>query len=581
MQTSKIELLDCTIRDGGYVNDWFFDKGVVREVYRALSKAGIDWVELGYRDLPGNFDGSQFGPWRFSDEQLIKETTEGIYGSKIALMVDFGRITKNDIPDADRSVVKLIRMAAHKNNLEEACIQLSEFKEKGYLTSLNAMGVTSFDYEDRLKTAQIISKSDLDYFYVVDSYGSLFPNQIAEVLKPFLDLDGVYIGFHPHNSLQMALANTLEAINCGVHIVDSTIYGIGRGSGNLPTEALVAYLQTTRDSKYNVLPVLNCISKYFLDISQEFKWGYQLPYLLSGIFQCHPNYAKKMIGLREYTVEDMWKAMEIIKRRDVIGYSENVLNEILNSGLVGSDYTELSNGAASEAKEDVVPGPSVIRSNRRPQCSYVNRHEGRDFLVLANGPTLKTDKALIEEFIKKYDPIILGANYLGGLFVPHYHACNNKKRFPEYITNASKESNLLIGQYIPENMIGEYTKRDYELLCYRDVVDAPFEIIDGVIQTNCRTISTLLLGVAIVMGAKRVFSAGMDGYIGADSNGSIYFYDTKDEITDDKLAIELHRWCERFLKQIDDYLVGKGKEGVHIITPTSYSSFYKRIDNYI
>ena len=113
------------------------------------------------------------------------------------------------------------------------------------------------------------------------------------------------------------------------------------------------------------------------------------------------------------------------------------------------------------------------------------------------------------------------------------------------------------------------------------MLNADFDIIDGVIQSNCRTISVLLLGVAIVMGAKRVFAVGMDGYVGQDSQNGHLFYKERITMTDKDMVIERHRWCQRFIGQIDEYLSSVGGEGVHILTPTSYKAYYKGIDNYL
>lgn len=564
-----LKVLDCTIRDGGYVNNWQFSKKLVRDTYRALSKAGVDIAEIGFHGTEKYFDREKYGIWRFSNEEDVREVTAGISGAKSALMGDFGKIDVADIRKAKDSVVDLIRVAVHKNDLQPAINLLEKIKKKGYEVSLNAMGFNNYTPEEQKNLVAMLKRTNLDYIYVVDSYGSIFPDQVKGFLEPLLEIPGIKVGFHPHNSLQMAFANTLEAIRCGVHIIDGTIYGMGRGAGNLPTEAIIAYLEMLNKNKYNVVPILNCINAYFIDIQKATPWGYQLPYMLSGMFQCHPTYAKTLVEAREYSIEDIRKAMEIIRKRDPVGFSKNILDEIINNGLIGG-------------LRDVKGVEGYIEDDRqKPEVPYVNQHKGRDFLVLAGGPTLREYKSQIDKFIAKYDPVILGANYLGGLFKPHYHAFNNKIRFSEYAELVAPESNLLVGQYIPQEMIQECLSKEYELLYYRDVLNADFDIIDGVIQSNCRTISVLLLGVAIVMGAKRVFAVGMDGYVGQDSQNGHLFYKERITMTDKDMVIERHRWCQRFIGQIDEYLSSVGGEGVHILTPTSYKAYYKGIDNYL
>lgn len=219
--------------------------------------------------------------------------------------------------------------------------------------------------------------------------------------------------------------------------------------------------------------------------------------------------------------------------------------------------------------------------DQKKKVSYIDRHKGRDFLILANGPSLEKYKEQIDEFIQKHDPVILGANFLNDLFAPHYHAFNNKKRFTMYVDSVNPESKLLIGENIPQAMIDEYVKTDYEHLYFKDVLDSNFNIINGKIQSNCRTISVLLIGVAIVMGASRVFVAGMDGYLGKDKITNTLFYEEQIKPEKEEYLVDRHKWNDFFLTQIDKYLCEHHKEGIHILTPTCHRSFYKGITNYI
>jgi len=567
MSKNNLEILDCTIRDGGYVNDWHFEKKLVREVYRALSKSGVDYVEIGFRGSEKYFYKEKYGLWRFSEEADIRDISENISGAKLALMADYGKIEVDDFISAEESIVDLVRVAAHKNDLKDAIGLLEKIRNKGYGISLNAMGYTNFSDTERDEFLNMVRDAELDYIYIADSYGSLFPDQIKPMMKPLLSLPNTKIGFHPHNSLQMSFANTLEAIRCGVQIVDSTIYGMGRAAGNLPTEIIVSFLERENGDKYNSIPLLNIIDRYFVLMQKESPWGYQLPYMLSGMFQCHPNYAKSLINYREYTIEDIWKALAFIKEQNPVGFSEPLLKELISTGHIGT--------IGSSKRTNTYNNGNDI--SKHPKPSYIDRFKDRDFLVLANGPTLKEYKPRIDEFIAKYDPVILGGNYLGELFTPHFHAFNNKRRFAEYIDTVKPGSKLLLGEYLPEEMIREYTDMEHETLRYIDDF-SDFGINNGIITTNCRTIAILLLGVAIAMGAKRVFAAGMDGYM---ETNNMHFYKEHDEKEDPAMIIERHQWCHKYIEQIDEYLLNNSKEGIHILTPTSYKSFYKGIDNYL
>lgn len=570
-----VKVLDCTIRDGGFLNAWKFDPGVVREVYRAASKAGVDIVEIGYRGSERHFDRAKYGPWRFSDEGDIRAAVSGIDGARVAVMGDFGAIAADDFPDAAGSPVSLVRVAAHKPELARALQLLQAVKKKGYQVALNAMGAAGYTDAERRGVADLVRDSGLDYVYLADSYGSLFPDQVRGMFEPLLEVPGIQVGFHPHNNLQMAFANTLEAIRCGVHIVDSTMFGMGRGPGNVPTEILLSYLQRFQPDRYNAVPVLNCIDLHFVEYEREHPWGYQLPYMLSGILECHPNYAKNLIDRRRYTMEEIWKVLEVIKRRNTVGYSPALVDEILENASVSAMDAE----AVPMVEAGVAP---LDQGKSSGAPAYVGRHAGRPFLILGNGPNLEKYQDKIAMVIREHNPIVLGANYLGGLFTPDYHAFTSVKRFKKYCGTVAEGSQLLIGEHIDAATIREYTARSYERIGYRDVLNAPFGIdSEGVLQTNCRTVSVLLLGVAIVMGADLVLAAGLDGYLHADPDNQLLFYDEPDEVRDRELIRETHRWCERHIAGVDAYLRERGRDGVHIITPTSYTRFYKGIDNYL
>ena len=571
----KFEILDCTIRDGGYINNWEFDTKLVREVYRALSKSGVEYVEIGFRGTEKHFDRKKYGKWRFTPEEQIREAINNIVGAKLALMADYGKIEIDDFCDANDSVVDLVRIAVHKDNLKGAITLLEQIKEKGYEVSLNVMGYANYSENERKDLVDLVKKVVLDYVCIADSYGSMFPDQIKPLFGPVLEIPDIKVGFHPHNNLQMAFANSLEAIRCGVHIIDSTIYGMGRAAGNLPTEIIISFLEKHGSERHNSIPVLNVIDRYFVTLQSDNKWGYQLPYMLSGMFQCHPSYAKSLIDYKEYRIEDIWKALNIIKLEDTVGFSRPHLDELINQGIIGG----LSKVTDKEAWVSDNPRAAYRRLVDDPEVPYINRYDSRDFLIIANGPSLKEYAPKIEKLITKYNPVVLGGNFLGGLFKPHYHCFVNKRRFTSYIDTVAPESSLLIGQYITDEMIEEYTDRDYEKIYYIDSY-ADFQIKDGVITTNCRTVSVLLAGVAIAMGAKRIFCVGMDGYIGQE-NKEFHFYSEKEEQDDKDMIMERHLWNQKFIEQIDEYLIGSGKEGIHILTPTSYKSFYKGIDNYI
>ncbi|MBN1384693.1 MAG: aldolase catalytic domain-containing protein [Elusimicrobia bacterium] len=566
----NFEILDCTIRDGGYLNDWNFDEKMVKELYRNVSKTGVSFIEIGFRNLAKK----GLGKWCSTPEKLINDLFKGLSGIKISLMVDFGRVDLSAIPNAKDSRVKMYRVACHRDKVVEAIGLCEKIKQKGYLTSIQLMGIVGYTQKEVSDIIRPLSKSSIDYVYFADSYGSLFPRDIKRYIG-FLKPTGKKIGFHAHNGLQLAFANTLEAISNGIDIVDGTVYGMGRGAGNLPLEVLIIYLEKTLDNKkYNSMPLMDLIDRYFIELQSELKWGYSLPYMLSGIFEVHPNYAKKLVDYHEYKADDIVKVLEVIKDLNPVGFNKDIMEKVINSGFVSS-VDELE-----DSKHDEVELKNLLK---KYPIKYKDRHAGRDFLILANGPSLKEHKKEVDKFIKKYNPVIMGANYLGGLFKPDYHAFSNKKRFINYIDQVSESSKLLLSSTFDKDFIQDYTNKKYETMVHLNRVSNCFKIKEDVITSNCRTVSILLIGVAIVMGARRVFIAGMDGYKSKENflSKNIHFYKESEEAENFRLLIEKHNWNEALLKSINIFLDKQGKEGLHIITPTNHKYFYNSIYNWI
>jgi len=563
----NLEILDCTIRDGGYLNNWDFDKKIVKELYRNLSRAGVDYIEIGFRHVQGK----DVGIWVSTPEELIHELFKDVSGAGIGLLVDLGKVDLKRIPQAKDSLVKLYRVACHKDQVPQG-IQLCEaIKAKGYKVSLQLMGIGTYTPEEMSSLNKPLAESSLDYIYFADSYGSLFPDDIRKYLA-WLKPTHKKIGFHSHNNLQLAFANTLEAIANGIDLVDGTVYGMGRGAGNLPLEVLIIYLEKNlQNKKYNSMPILDLIDRYFLKMHDRLKWGYNLPYMLSATSEIHPDYVKYMLDKYQYTIDDVVKVCEIVKGTAPIGFTKKLVDEVIESGFISPQKKR------RESTYDVHELKDLVKKN---PVRYQNRHKDRDFLILANGPSLKEHKNEIDEFIQSYNPVVMGSNYLGGLLKPHYHAFSNKKRFMQYIDQVYPESQLLLSTSFDEDFIRDYTDLPYEWLVHLNRISSQFDIVDGAVTSTCRTISLLSVAAAIVMGAKRIFIAGMDGYKSKENflTNKVHFYEeateSRREKKDFRAYLELHNWNDLLLHKINEYLLGHNKEGVHIITPTSHKHFY-------
>lgn len=289
-----VRVVDATLRDGGLVNDFYFTDEFVRALYETNIKAGVDYMEFGYKASKEMFDESKFGKWKFCRDDDIREIVgDNNTDLKIAVMADVGRCDyKNDIISRADSPVDLVRVATYLNTIPAAVDMIEDAKRKGYEVSCNIMAISNGQESDLRVALDILGKTPVDVFYIVDSYGSLYPEQIAriaDIYKEFADKYGKQLGIHAHNNQQLAFANTIEAVGDGVDWLDATYSGMGRGAGNCAMELLLGLL---RNPKYNIYYVIEFIEKYMNKLKEEgVVWGFDLQYLMTGILNQHPRTA--------------------------------------------------------------------------------------------------------------------------------------------------------------------------------------------------------------------------------------------------------------------------------------------------
>ncbi|MCP4653759.1 MAG: nucleoid-structuring protein H-NS [Candidatus Omnitrophica bacterium] len=304
MYREQIKVLDCTIRDGGLINKHDFDANFVKSVYRAIAASGVDYMEIGYKNSRELFSDKEYGAWKFCDDEHIKRVSDGIESdTKISVMVDVGRVNLDDVKPASESPVDMIRVASYAKGIDKAIAMVNHFVQKGYETTINIMAV-SRDQGPELDEAlhQIEEESKADIIYVVDSFGSLYQENIEDLVKRFKKIIKTKeIGFHGHNNQQLAFSNTIEAIIHGANYLDGTIYGIGRAAGNCPLELLVGFL---KNPKFDIRPILDVIAKEFIPLREKIEWGYIIPYVISGIMNEHPRAA---MALRNSDKKDNYR----------------------------------------------------------------------------------------------------------------------------------------------------------------------------------------------------------------------------------------------------------------------------------
>ena len=289
---SDIKVVDCTLRDGGLVNNFGFTDDFVKALYKTNIKAGVDYMEFGYKADREMFDESKFGKWKFcSDQDIIDIVGDNDTELKISVMADVGRTNfRRDICDKANSPIDMIRVATYLHTIPSALEIVEYCKNKGYETTINIMAVSKANDSDLGDALELIGRSCVDTIYIVDSYGSLYPEQMRRLANKYIECGEKYgksIGIHAHNNQQLAFANTIETLTMGVSYLDSTVSSMGRGAGNCPTELLLGFL---KNPKYHITPVLKFIEQHINKLKKEgVVWGYDIPYLLTGRLNQHPR----------------------------------------------------------------------------------------------------------------------------------------------------------------------------------------------------------------------------------------------------------------------------------------------------
>ena len=294
----ELKILDCTVRDGGLMNDHLFDDGTVKAIYSACVDAGIDYMEIGYINSRQLFSPTEHGPWKFCREDDIRRIVgENDTPLKLSAMADAEKSDYHeDILPRDQSVLDMIRVAAYIHQIPLALDMIKDAHDKGYETTLNLMAVSTVIERELDEALELLANSEVGTIYIVDSFGAFYSEQIHLLIDKYTSYakpNGKKVGMHAHNNQQLAFANTIEAIVKGADMLDASMAGLGRGAGNCPMELLVGFLH---NPKLRLRPILQCIQQHIEPLRKELMWGFGVPYMLTGLLNQHPRTAMSFNG---------------------------------------------------------------------------------------------------------------------------------------------------------------------------------------------------------------------------------------------------------------------------------------------
>ncbi len=351
------KILDCTLRDGGYVNNWDFGCENIKQIIKNLVNAKIDFVECGFLKS-GKYeqDKSLFSSVNQVQKFLPKDETN----TKFTLMINYGEYDINQIPVAENSKV-IFRVAFKKQDYFLALEYCKELKKKGYDIFINPMHTNTYSSKELLDLVSQVNEIKPFAFTIVDTTGSMKEKDVLSIfylVDMNLDKD-ISLCFHSHNNLQLSFSNAqciLRVCKNRELIIDSTVFGMGRGAGNLDTELITQYINDNFKGIFNIVPILKTVEEQINPIFVRTPWGYSVPYYLAATNCCHPNYAKYLIDKQIVPIEIVDNLLQTIPSSKKTEFDENLIEQIYSDLLMNE-----TKKAIKSYKENDKHSPVVLK----------------------------------------------------------------------------------------------------------------------------------------------------------------------------------------------------------------------------
>lgn len=491
--------LDCTLRDGGYYNNWDFETSLIEDYLQAMDSLKIDFVEIGFRTLKNN--GFKGGVAYSTDSFLKSINIPPGQVDKIAVMINGSEISdsKTQIACLEKlfkskanSPVTLVRVACHVHEFKD-CLPASKWlKQQGYLVGFNLMQVADRPLEEITQLALAANDYPIDVLYFADSLGSLNSHQLKNIINAFQKGWQGELGIHTHDNMGNAVSNSVKAVEFGVNWVDSTVTGMGRGPGNAQTEYIVLALERYRQNKGNPIKLLELIRKRFKPMQNSFGWGTNFFYYLAGEYGIHPSYIQEMMQDQRYSAEDILVVIDFLK---------------INGGKKFNIETlEVARNFYSSESKGTWDPRTLIKD--------------KTVLILGTGPSVKKYQDAIEKFIKQTKPYVIALNTKSDVdesLINARAACQPLRLLADYKEHIKFSQPLIT----PFSMLPEMLRTDFR---NKKILDFGIGIKNQGFkfhQNYCELPTSLVIAYTLAVAnsglAKQIILAGFDGYKAEDS----------------------------------------------------------------
>ena len=523
---SKVKLLDCTLRDGGYINNWNFGHKKIKNILKKLNSSNIDIIECGFiTGKPYDKDYSLYEN-SYDVNKLIKKTNKNtMYVGMIA--IGEKEIDPVLLCDKSQTYIDGIRLTFHEDEIEKATKYGEIIKEKGYKLFMQPVGTTLYTDKMLINLIEVINELEPYAFYLVDTLGTLYPNDVSRfmyLIDKNLKKD-IALGFHSHNNLQLSFSNAQKMLDFDTDrqlIIDCSVFGMGRGAGNLCTEMICDYLNKKSNCNYRISPILELINEDLMSIFVDSPWGYSASYFLSATNYCHPNYSSYLMAKQTLSLQNIGELLQIIPDCNRGRFNKGLMEEIYQ-----------------KYQENFIDDSKIIEK-------LSNILKDKEVLILGSGKSIITDNRRIRKYIKDKNPIVISINFLPKNIKPDYVFISNIKRYEKYAKTIDS-SKLIVTSNIKN--YGEVW-----LVNYSNLLNSSDFVSDNS--------GLMLIKLLINISAKNIILAGMDGfnknlannYIDDELIGTIDSYQI--EIKNEKMTEEI----EKLSKFID----------IKFLTPSKY-----------
>ncbi len=500
MVSSRVQMLDCTLRDGGYYNEWNFSRQLVDRYLQALSSARVDAVEIGFRLLP---EDRFLGPYAYSTDAFLKTLplpSEALLGvmvnAKSLLAYEGGSeaALASLFQDADCSPVQLVRIAAHFDEVARCEAIAHWLKAKGYLVAINLMQAAGKSDEELQRAGATIQRwGVMHVLYFADSLGNMRPSDVAAMLRGLQQGWRGSLGIHTHDNMGQAAANCLAAIDGGVSWVDGTILGMGRGAGNVRTEHLLLALKDRTPNRYVPEALFPIVMEEFEQLRRRYGWGPSLLYYLSAAYSIHPTFVQELMG-RGHDTHHMLEALEFLRRSGAAMYTDDILHQALssNGGVVKGGWS--AQGWA----------------------------QGQTVMIVARGPGMHQHLDALCRFVEKKSPVVIALN-VNPEFprekVTVFAACHRMRLLMDFKDYQQGDRPLIA----PISMIPDEVRATLVQSPSLQILDYGLRVQPRTFEAGLSgcvipgyTVAAYAMAVAEAAGAARILLVGFDGYGPAD-----------------------------------------------------------------